>query len=183
MPELAQALAARIGAALPSIAAGAAVIVAFVFAAFIARGVVRRVSARVRGSHRDVIELGATVLFWLVLGFGLISGFGTMGVDVGALIAGLGLTGFALGFALRDAVANVVAGGLVMLYRPFQQGDRIEVAGMAGHVLTTNLRYTVLQGDGKRFLIPNQTLFNNPLTIVNRQVPTEAAKALEPTGL
>lgn len=170
MSEFGYALITRIGAALPSIAAGVGVILAFVLAAFVARGVIRRLSPRVAAPHREIVGLGGTVVFWLILGFGLITGFGTMGVEVGALIAGLGLTGFALGFALRDAVSNVVAGVLVLFYRPFLPGDRIEVAGMAGVVITTDLRYTVLQGDGKRFLIPNQTLFSNPLTVMLAKV-------------
>ena len=183
MSEFGRALIARIGAALPSVAAGVGVILAFLLAAFIARAVLRRVARRMGPAHREVVELGATVLFWLILGFGLITGFGTMGVDVGALVAGLGLTGFALGFALRDAVSNVVAGVMVLFYRPFLPGDRIEVAGMAGRVITTNLRYTILQGEGKRFLIPNQTLFNNALTVIAPPDPPLTDTAFESAKL
>ena len=51
---------------------------------------------------------------------------GTVGVDVSALVAGLGLAGFAIGFALRDAVSNTLAGVLVLMYQPFRVGDDIK---------------------------------------------------------
>ncbi len=88
-----------------------------------------------------------------------------MGVDVSALVAGLGLTGFALGFALRDAVSNLLAGILIILYQPFRPGDRIEVAGSAGTVVGVNLRYTVLDAGDRRILVPNSTLFSNSVTV------------------
>ncbi len=99
---------------------------------------------------------------------GLVSGLGTMGIDVAALVAGLGLTGFALGFALRDAISNLLAGVLVMIYRPFRHGDRISVTGLEGTVVRIDLRYTTMQGEDRRFLIPNQVLFTNAITVLGR---------------
>ena len=42
--------------------------------------------------------------------FGFISAFGTLGINISALVAGLGLTGFALGFALKDTISNLLSG-------------------------------------------------------------------------
>ena len=88
-----------------------------------------------------------------------------MGVDSGAIVAGLGLTGFAFGFALKDALANLVAGVLILIYRPYKPGDHIEVAGKKGLVATIDLRYTELAVEGDRVLIPNQTAFNNTVVV------------------
>ena len=63
---------------------------------------------------------------------GGIAGFGTMGIDVSSLVAGLGLTGFALGFAFRDALSNLLAGIMIMIYQPFTPNDTIEVSGLKG---------------------------------------------------
>ena len=87
--------------------------------------------------------------------------------DVSALVASLGLTGFALGFALRDALSNVLSGVLVLIYRPFKRGDSIKVTGFEGKVIEIDLRYTSLQMNGSRVLIPNSSLFNNPVVIVD----------------
>lgn len=69
-----------------------------------------------------------------------------------ALIAGLGLTGFALGFALRDAVSNLIAGVLILLYQPFGLGNKITVGGNSGAVVGINFRYTVLEADGQAII-------------------------------
>ena len=95
-----------LGSALPGIFAGLVVIVAFFIAAVMSRRLLRRLSARVEADKRPLVGLAGETLFYVVIAVGLITGLGTMGINVSALIAGLGLTGFALGFALRDAVTR-----------------------------------------------------------------------------
>ena len=91
---------------------------------------------------------------------------GTMGMDVSALIAGLGLTGFALGFALRDAVSNLITGVLILLYQPFGYGDKIKVSNNSGTVISINFRYTVLASEGGSVVhVPNSTMFSNSVTV------------------
>jgi small conductance mechanosensitive channel len=97
---------------------------------------------------------------------GALTGLGTIGVDLTAVIAGLGLTGFALGFALKDAISNFLAGALIMIYRPFKPADQVLVTGLTGTVEDINLRYTILRNeDGKQILIPNSLLFTNSITV------------------
>jgi len=90
---------------------------------------------------------------------------GTVGVDVSALVASLGLTGFALGFALRDALSNVLAGSLILVYQPFKTGDIIKSLGYEGKVVQIDLRYTTISTEDKKVLIPNSNLFKNPVII------------------
>ncbi len=125
----------------------------------------RRVSGRSDPSRKDVLNLIGHISKIGLLLFGLVTALGTMGINVAALVAGLGLTGFALGFALRDALSNVLAGLLILIYRPFHRNSHISVAGFEGTVTEIDLRYTTLQGEGKKFLIPNSTLFTNPITL------------------
>lgn len=128
-------LAETLGRALPGIFAGLAVIVAFFIAAIMSRKLLRRLSARVQADKRPLVEPAGETVRYVVIAVGLISGLGTMGVDISALVAGLGLTGFALGFALRDAVSNLIAGVLILVYQPFGYGDKITVGGNSGTVL------------------------------------------------
>jgi len=74
--------------------------------------------------------------------FGFITAPGTLGVNISALVAGLGLTGFALGFAFRDALPNVLAGIMILFYHPFRRGDRVVITGLEGQVTAIDLRYT-----------------------------------------
>jgi small-conductance mechanosensitive channel len=78
-----------------------------------------------------------------------------------------------LGFALKDIIANWVAGILVLFYRPFRRGDRIETGGSVGRVEAVNLRYTVLRADdGARLLVPNSTLFTNSIRVTATGAPS-----------
>ncbi|MGD8785323.1 MAG: mechanosensitive ion channel [Thioalkalispiraceae bacterium] len=100
-----------------------------------------------------------------------ITALGTFGINITALVAGLGLTGFALGFALKDTISNLLSGVLIMLYRPFVTGDRIKIAGFEGKVVSIDLRYTQLDGSGDKILIPNSKLFTDPITVINHPAP------------
>ncbi|HEX19496.1 MAG TPA: mechanosensitive ion channel [Acidiferrobacteraceae bacterium] len=98
--------------------------------------------------------------------FGLVTALGTLGVNVSVLVAGLGLTGFALGFALKDTISNLLSGILILLYRPFEKGDCIKISGYEGTVVSIDLRYTELDSEGNKVLIPNSKLFTDPITVL-----------------
>ncbi|MFC1742479.1 mechanosensitive ion channel family protein [Candidatus Riflebacteria bacterium] len=120
-------------------------------------------------SDRDHITnlLAKTAQHALML-FGAVVALGTLGVDVTALVAGLGLTGFALGFALKDTISNLLAGFLLLIYRPFKVDDRIKVSGYEGKVICIDLRYTTLEGEESNTLIPNSNLFTTPITLYKK---------------
>ncbi len=98
--------------------------------------------------------------------FGFITALGTLGINVSALVAGLGLTGFALGFALKDTISNLLSGVLILLYRPFEKGNRIKISGYEGIVVSIDLRYTELESEGNKVLIPNSKLFTDSVTVL-----------------
>lgn len=98
--------------------------------------------------------------------FGIVTALGTLGVNVSALVAGLGLTGFAVGFALKDTISNLLSGVLILLYRPFEIGNRIKISGYEGIVISIDLRYTELDAEGDKILIPNSKLFTDPITVL-----------------
>ena len=100
-----------------------------------------------------------------LMAIGVVTALGTMGADIGGLVASLGLVGFAVGFALKDAISNTLAGILLLAYRPFRRGDVISVAGNEGTVVNIDLRYTVLDTDAQRILVPNSQLFTNVVKV------------------
>jgi len=83
----------------------------------------------------------------------------TLGVNVSALVAGLGLTGFALGYALKDSISNLLAGILILIYRPFGINNKVKVDKNEGTVTHIDLRYTTLENETGKILIPNSKLF------------------------
>ncbi|MBI4396143.1 MAG: mechanosensitive ion channel [Elusimicrobia bacterium] len=125
-----------------------------------------RLIARSEEAKRDIYLLVGKTAKAVLWTLGVITALGTLGINVAALVAGLGLTGFALGFALRDAISNLLAGVMIMLYRPFRRRDRILVTGFEGVVAEMNLRYTVLEAEQRTYLVPNSLLLNNPIIVL-----------------
>ncbi len=139
--------------------------VLFWLAGGIARRILQRIGEKMNRERKEILDLAGSATKGTLILLGAVTALGTMGINVSALVAGLGLTGFALGFALRDALANLLAGALIVIYHPFQIGDRISVSGSEGTVDEINLRYTVLLGDEQVFLIPNSILFTNTISL------------------
>ena len=79
---------------------------------------------------------------------------------------------FALGFALRDAVSNLIAGVLILLYQPFGYGDKITVGGNSGTVTGINFRYTVLKADGGAVVNPFLMQHQSDILGVKIEIPT-----------
>ncbi len=162
-----QALEHNIVLFLPKLGTGLLLIFLFWLAAKALQRAFERLTRVPRVDPNLTRYIGSAIRVSLML-FGIVTALGTMGIDVSALVAGLGLTGFALGFALKDIVSNALSGILVLAYRPFRVLDRIEVTGLAGTVTEINLRYTVLGAEGKTILVPNASLFTNPVTVLQK---------------
>lgn len=153
---------------LASLAGAIALVVAFWVAAVAARRLVPLAFTRAARGHEDVGRMLGTLTYVALLTFGVVSAIGTLGVNVSALVAGLGLTGFALGFALRDTISNALAGTMLMIYRPFRAGDRIAVAGSEGKVIEVDLRYTILDAGDRLVLVPNAKLISEIVFVYRR---------------
>jgi len=102
---------------------------------------------------------------WAVIVLGTMTALNQIpGVDVTSLLAGLGILGFTIGFALQDIARNFIAGLLILLRQPFSAGDAVEVGGHAGSVLEITMRDTVIRTwDGVMEIIPNLDVYTNPI--------------------
>jgi len=147
-----------------SILSGLVVFGLFWVAAVVVSRIVVRV-ATARKIDKALVRLFERVCRIGLILFGVVTGLGTAGINVGALVAGLGLTGFALGFALKDTISNLLAGTLIIIYKPFRRGDHIKVSSIEGTVTKIDLRYTVLEADDQRIFVPNSMLFTNAIAV------------------
>ena len=149
----------------PRVLAALAILIGFyILSKIFCRLLRKAMTHMVRDEH--LINLFVRTIRIVLTVAALITAMGTLGVDVSALVAGLGLTGFALGFALKDTISNLLSGVLILLHKPFVVGDVITIAGFAGKVVTIDLRYTELNSEGNKILIPNAKLFTDPVTVV-----------------
>ena len=102
-----------------------------------------------------------TKVGWAIL---LVTILSRLGVDVTPLIAGLGVTGFILGFAFQESLGNLASGLMIAVNEPFRVGDVVDAAGHTGSVLEVNMMATVmLTPDNKRIVLPNKGVWGGPI--------------------
>ncbi|MDO8963776.1 MAG: mechanosensitive ion channel [Coriobacteriia bacterium] len=145
---------------LPGVLAGLIVLaVAWVIGRVVFVATRRVLSRRSTQAHVDVLV--ARVARGAVMSLGIVLALAVAGFNVATLVTSLGLAGLTLGFALRDVLANSVAGVMLLIQRPFRLGDTILVASIEGVVTDVRVRDTAIKlSDGRVAYVPNITVFN-----------------------
>lgn len=124
------------------------------------RGVLRRADFDPALTHLLVDHVFRITLVTLAL----IMAASQLGIDVGAALAGLGVVGFALGFAAKDSLSNTIAGFLIFWDKPFSVGDYLTTANLTGEVARITMRTTRLKTlDNTYVVIPNREIMENVL--------------------
>jgi small conductance mechanosensitive channel len=126
-------------------------------------------SSRVRLSQL----LRDTLVSWssrVVMAIGILVALSQMGVRIGPLLAGLGIAGFIIGFALQDSLSNFAAGAMILAYRPYDVGDVIEAGGVRGKVSRMSLvSTTFLTFDNQTLIVPNSKIWGDVIRNVTAQ--------------
>lgn len=87
-----------------------------------------------------------------------------LGVSVTALLGGVAVTGFILGFALKDTLGNLASGLLLLTYRPFKVGEMVRLDEHHGTVVAIGMALTVLETpDGNTVSVPNSTILGSAI--------------------
>lgn len=124
-----------------------------------------RVVFRAFIADRTVENLLKQVAYYTVWLIGLIVAANASGLEPNTLATSLGLTGLALGFALKDILSNFVSGLLILTLRPFELGDQIVVGETEGSVERIELRATIVRTyDGRLVSVPNAETFTSRVT-------------------
>jgi small conductance mechanosensitive channel len=123
-------------------------------------------------------HLGVQVAYFAVWAIGAVAALDALGVDPQAVATGVGLTGIALGFALKDVLSNIVSGLLILLTRSFEIGDQIVVGDTEGTVERIEVRVTHIRTyDGRLVLVPNAEIFTSRV-INNTASPLRRASVI-----
>ncbi|MFH0798493.1 MAG: mechanosensitive ion channel family protein, partial [Candidatus Woesearchaeota archaeon] len=87
------------------------------------------------------------------------------GINITGFLAGLGIAGIAIGFAVKDSLANIFGGVFLILDKNFKVGDRVKLeSGEMGDVIDIGLRSTRIRTfDNEMIIIPNGILANQKL--------------------
>jgi small conductance mechanosensitive channel len=122
------------------------------------RGVRRAIQRSSMSELMRSTVIGLSARSVMVIGFLVI--LTQLGLRVAPLLAGLGIAGVAVGFALQNSLANFAAGGMILGTRPFDVGDEIEVAGVLGIVRHMSLvSTTILTADNQTLIVPNNMIW------------------------
>ena len=105
-----------------------------------------------------------------VMGVGILMALSQVGISLGPMLAGLGVAGFIVGFALQDTLGNFAAGGMILIYRPYDVDDLIEVAGATGLVKKMSLvSTTIATVDNQTLVVPNSKIWGDVIKNVTAQ--------------
>ena len=103
----------------------------------------------------------------LVLFIGFFVGLSALEVNIGPVLAIIGAAGFVIAFALQNSLSNFASGILMLIYRPFDIGNTINVAGVLGKVESMNLLSTQLRTpDNQQVIVPNNSVWGDVITNV-----------------
>lgn len=132
---------------------------------FVRRIILRQTARRDRKNLGDVLG-GFVKLTIILLGFLLAATIVIPTLKPGDLIAGLGVSSVAIGFAFKDILQNWLAGLLILFRNPFSINDQIEVNGHEGTVERIETRATIIRTyDGQRIVIPNSDIYTNAVLV------------------
>ncbi|MEE8339601.1 MAG: mechanosensitive ion channel domain-containing protein [Xanthomonadales bacterium] len=139
---------------------------------FIGQWVAKRISTTLRRMmearevDKTLIQFLSNIVYAVLLIAVILAALDTLGLPITSLFAIVGAASLAVGLALKDSMGNFAAGVMLVMFRPFEKGDFVEVAGVAGTVDEVRIFSTILTTpDNKQIIIPNGLI--NADTITN----------------
>lgn len=170
----------RVVTFLPEIGSALFVVIFTMLTARIIRKAVSKAMAKTKADPNIqliVVRIGGLSI-WLV---GLSVMLSVLKVDAGGIFAALGLTGAAIGFAVKDIIANFISGLVLLSTRPFKIGDLITIETFEGIVEDLAIRATTLKTvDGKEITIPNARVFT---AVVVKHSPQSSRRVVISLGI
>lgn len=105
-----------------------------------------------------------------VFTIGLLIALSQLGIELGPLLAGFGIAGVIIGFALQDTLSNFASGMMILIYRPYDVGDLINAAGVTGRVSHMSLVSTTIKTmDNQRLIIPNNKIWGDTINNITAE--------------
>ncbi|GGQ32506.1 mechanosensitive ion channel family protein [Shewanella litoralis] len=106
----------------------------------------------------------------VVYAVGLLIALSQLGFELGPLLAGFGIAGVIIGFALQDTLSNFASGMMILIYRPFDVGNLINAAGVTGRVSHMSLVSTTIKTlDNQRLIVPNNKIWGDTINNITAE--------------
>jgi small conductance mechanosensitive channel len=141
-------------------------LLAVVFALLLG-GIVGRFISNTRQVSSLLRDFLSKVAFWLILVVSIMVVLSMHGINLTPLLAAFGGASFVIAFATQSTLSNLASGLLLMVTRPFDVGDDVDVAGVSGRVQTMSIVSTVIRSsDNQTIVVPNTKIWGS--VIMNR---------------
>ncbi|HTR12437.1 MAG TPA: mechanosensitive ion channel domain-containing protein, partial [Roseiarcus sp.] len=139
-----------------------------IVAAWIVRAILRRVMSGGRFASQLLRDFVVVSSGRIIVALGVLLGLSALEVNLAPLLAVIGAAGFVVAFALQGTLSNFASGILIMVFKPFDVGDQVEVGGdIEGKVSRVSIFSTYIRtDDGFEKIVPNDSIWKN--VIVNR---------------
>ncbi|MFQ5644368.1 MAG: mechanosensitive ion channel domain-containing protein [Thiogranum sp.] len=139
----------------------------FIFLSNLVGRALKKVLARSRQASKLLEDFLVVTARRLIIAMGVLIGLAALEVNVGPLLAVIGAAGFVIAFALQDSLGNFASGILILVFKPFDVGDVVEIAGVLGKVQSMNLLAVQIRTlDNKAVVVPNNQVWGQAITNV-----------------
>lgn len=129
------------------------------------RRIVKQMLERTRRVEPTVHSFLSSLAYYFVLAFVVIAVLQLFGFQTTSIIAVLGAASLAIGLALQGTLTNLAAGVMILMFRPFRQGDFVTVAGESGTVKEITLFTTeIATPDNVQIIVPNGSAWGTTVT-------------------
>lgn len=148
--------------------------------AWIVRSLIGRMLARMRHGPSQLLQKFVLDMSGrLVIFFGILAGLSALEINLSPLLAIIGASGFVVAFALQGTLSNFASGLLIMINKPFDVGDNVDVGGgIQGRVEELNIFSTLIRTpEGLSKIVPNNTIWNGVIVNETTGVVTPSTSA------
>lgn len=115
--------------------------------------------------EQTVINFITHITSIAVMVFAILAALARLGLETTSILAVLGAAGLAIGLALQGSLSNLAAGFLIIIFRPFKQGDFIEAGGAQGTVQEIQMLTTIVHTpENLRQIVPNSDILGGVIT-------------------
>lgn len=166
------------------------IIVAALWLSGVVKAMIVRMGKKYEALDKTLFHFLDTLARYAILAFAGIAVLGRFGVETTSLVALIGAAGLAIGLALQGTLANLAAGVMLLMFRPYKVGDFVDVADTGGKVDSITLFTTdLITFDNQHIIVPNGSIWGAKITnhshhpvrgvdmIVNVAYGTDIAKA------
>lgn len=139
-------------------------VIGWIVAGLVARMVRKKVNSNPR-IDRTIGNFAATVVAWVIRIIVIIAVLRLFGIDATSFVAIIGAATLAIGMALQGTLADLAAGLMLVIFRPYKIGQYVDIGGTGGTVEDINLFYTELvTPDNVQVIVPNGQAWGSVIT-------------------